>query len=360
MKKSKLVILRNAVILVLSLIMLVAGIGCLYADNLLNKINYVSPDDSSKVKTGSLFADDSAAGTGNEKAGTVGGLYHDDAITNILLLGVDDYQKNDSGRSDSMMLVSVDTRHQKLKVTSFLRDTYLAIPGIGSNKLTNAYSLGGGKVKGAKKIVSTIEANFGTDIDRFVIIDFNAFVKIIDRLGGVTITLTTKTDSRGRTEADLINLYSGDKNKVHNGVNNLSGKQARYYARIRAIGDDYGRTERQRKIFSSLVGKLKSSSITDIYGILADTLSLVTTNMTKGEVTSMASNSLTYLNYPVTQSRIPADGEYTPSDNVIIAGKKSDVLIPDLAKCKKTLADFIFENDIPSEVYDDTSASAAG
>ena len=351
MKKSKLVILRNVFILVLSLVMLVAGVGCLYADNLLNKINYVSPD-ASKVQTGSLFTTDSGGGgTDNEKSGTVGGLYHDDAVTNILLLGVDDYQKNDTGRSDSMMLVSVDTRHKKLKVTSFLRDTYLAIPNIGNNKLNAAYSMGGGNAKGAKKVVSTIEANFGTDIDRFVIIDFDAFAKIVDRLGGVTITLTNNKDPYGRTEADLINIYSGDKNKVHTGVNNLSGKQARYYARIRVIGNDYGRTERQRKIFSSLVSKLKSSSITTIYSILGDTLGLVTTNMTKNEVTSMASNSLTYLNYPVNQSRIPADGEYEERKDIKISGYYQDVLVPDLDKCKQALANFIYEDDVPDKVY---------
>ena len=72
----------------------------------------------------------------------LGGLYHDDAITNILLLGVDDYQANDVGRSDSMMMVSIDTRHKKLKLTSFMRDLYVAIPYHGSNKLNAAYPLG--------------------------------------------------------------------------------------------------------------------------------------------------------------------------------------------------------------------------
>lgn len=356
-KKSKPVLLRNFFILVLSLLMMVAGIGCVYVDNLFGKINYVGQDDTSKVQTGSLFQDNEAgSGTVSAKAGMLGGLYHDDAITNILLLGVDDYQKNDTGRSDSMMLVSVDTRHQKLKVTSFMRDLYVAIPGIGNNKINAAYSLGGGQVKGTKKIVSTIESNFGVDIDRFVIIDFNAFVKIIDRLGGVSITLTADTGiDQGKpvNEAQLINKYSGDSRKnLKVGTYNLSGLQARYYARIRAIGDDYARTERQRKVFSSLVNKLKSSSITDIYSILSDTLGLVTTNMTKNEVTSMASHSLTYLNYPVSQSRIPANGEFTPRNDIIIGGKERSVLIPNLEKCKTTLADFLYENDLPDKNYD--------
>jgi LCP family protein required for cell wall assembly len=239
-------LLRNIIVLVFSLMFLVGGGGCLYADQLLNKIDFVSPDSG-----GSGDATDSMPNglisSGTAKAGIVGGLYHDDAVMNILLLGTDDYQSNDVGRSDSMMLVSVDTRHKKLKVTSLMRDLYVAIPGYGSNKLNAAYSLPGGKEKGAHEVVSTVEANFGVDINRFVIVDFTAFPKIIDSLGGVEIELSKETNSSGENEADLINTYSGDSKKVHTGVNNLTGLQARYYSRIRAIGDDYERTERQRK-----------------------------------------------------------------------------------------------------------------
>jgi LCP family protein required for cell wall assembly len=339
-KNHKLLLLRNIIILVLSLLFLVGGGTCVYTDQLLGKINYVAPDSGTGEKTGDIFQDGNASsGTADAKAGLVGGLYHDDAVTNILLLGTDDYQSSDVGRSDSMMLISVDTRHRKLKITSFMRDMYLAIPGLGSNKLTNAYSLGGGKVKGAKKIVSTLEANFGVDIDRFAIVDFSAFPKIIDRLGGVTITLTAG-------EAALVNRYSGDSHKVRAGSQNLNGLQARYYSRIRDIGNDYERTLRQRKVFTSLVGKMKASSLPAIYGVLGDTLNLVTTNLQKNEIVSMASNSLTYLNYPVSQNRVPADGEFQ-----VLGLDVGDCLVPDLDACRQSLAKFIYENDIPQGSY---------
>ena len=345
MKSRKMLLLRNIIVLVFSLMFLVGGGCCLYADQLLNKIDFVSPDSG-----GSGDATDSMPNglisSGTAKAGIVGGLYHDDAVMNILLLGTDDYQSNDVGRSDSMMLVSVDTRHKKLKVTSLMRDLYVAIPGYGSNKLNAAYSLPGGKEKGAREVVSTVEANFGVDINRFVIVDFTAFPKIIDSLGGVEITLSKETNSSGENEADLINTYSGDSKKVHTGVNNLTGLQARYYSRIRAIGDDYERTERQRKVFASVISKMKTSNLAKIDSVLASALPLVTTNMTKNEVVSLAANSLTYLNYPVSQHRVPADGEFEP--------KTLDVgacLVPDLSKCKQSLAKFIFENDIPQKTY---------
>lgn len=338
MKSKKTLFFRNIIILILSLIFLVGGAGCIYADQLLNKINFVSPGTSGPASGEGSSAEEPAS-VGDGKTGFVGGLYHDDDIKNILLLGTDDYQKNDVGRSDSMMLVSIDARHKKLKVTSFLRDSYVAIPGLGSNKLNAAYSLPGGKEKGARKVVAAIEANFGVDIDNFVIVDFSAFPKIIDRLGGVEMTL-----SNG--EAGLVNAYSGDSKRVHAGDNNMTGLQARYYSRIRAIGNDQGRTERQRKVFSSIVSKMKTSNIAQIDGVLADSLPLVTTNMTKDGIVSLAAGSLTYLNYPVSQQQLPAENEYTEKSLDV-----GDCLVPDLDKCKQTIAKFIYENDIPSKAY---------
>lgn len=338
--KSKKGIIRNFAILFLSIILLVSGVGCVYADQMLGRINFVPMDDSSsKVAAAPIFQEGTTSGNTSAQAGVLGGLYHDDAITNILVMGVDDYQPNDPGRSDSMMLVSVDSRHKKLKLTSFMRDMYVAIPGHGSQRLNVAYSTGGPQLS-----VSTIEANFGTDIDRFVLIDYASFAKIVDKLGGVTMTITSG-------EAKLINQNSKDpRRNLTAGTFLLSGKQALYYSRIRAIGDDFERTERQRKVFSSIVEKFKTANIATINQALYDVLPLVTTNMTKNEVLNMAANALTYLNYPVKQNRIPANNEYT-SERVTIAGTIADVLVPDLDKATKNIADFIYENDLPSKTY---------
>lgn len=338
--------IRNSFILFFSVIFLFAGVFCVYADRMLSKINFV-PDGAanestvSRVQAGSLFNPGTeSGGTTSAKSGILGGLYHDDAITNILILGVDDYQENDPGRSDTMMMVSVDTRHKKLKLTSFMRDMYVAIPGHSSNKLNTAYHFAGGGAEGAKLTVRTIEANFGTDIDRYVIISNSAFDQIVNELGGVTMTITS-------AEANLINQYSGDpRYNLKGGTFNLSGKQAHYYSRIRAIGDDFERTERQRKVFTSLANKFKSANIGTVYSALSNTLHLVTTNMSKNEVLSMAANSLTYLNYPISQNRIPADGEYYTDDLSV-----GNVLVPSLDKARNRVAGFIFENDLPTKTY---------
>ena len=103
------------------------------------------------------------------------------------LSAIREFTEFGSGFKIAMMLVSVDTRHKKLKLTSFMRDMYVAIPGHTSNKLNTAYHFAGGGVDGAKLTVTTIEANFGTDIDRYVIISNSAFDQIVDNLGGVTM-----------------------------------------------------------------------------------------------------------------------------------------------------------------------------
>ena len=122
-----------------------------------------------------------------------------------------------------MMLISLDKRHQAIKVTSFMRDMYLSIPGYANNRINVAYSLGG-----APLLVKTIEKNFGVDIDKYVIIDFAAFPKIIEALGGIEVTLSAG-------EADEINRKSGEDPAlaVTAGTQKLTSKQARYYARIR-------------------------------------------------------------------------------------------------------------------------------
>ena len=339
--------MRNIVILAAGLVCLAGGGACLYADHMLGAIHFV-PEESgeSQASTGVLFEPAAASSEAvSAKSGLVGGLCHDDAVTNILLLGVDDYQENDAGRSDSMILVSIDNRRGKLKTASLLRDTYVAIPGLGNNKLNAAYSIPGGKEKGARKVVATVEANYGLDVDRFVTVDYTRFPQIIDRLGGVEITLT-------QGEAGLVNAYSGDRKKVKAGENNLTGLQARYYSRIRAIGNDYERTARQRKVFASVVSKLKTANIAQLNSVLADTLPLVTTNMTKNEVLSLASHALAYLGYPVSQQQIPADGEFRESHNEIrIGGVFQDVLVIDPDKCKQTLLKFVYEDRIPAGEY---------
>lgn len=339
-KKRKAV---NITVIVLSCLFLLAGGGCMYAENMIRNANITGSESFgiNSALASQLQADPADPVNSNVKIGdgATHGLYRDDAVMNILLLGVDDYQPNDIGRSDSIMLLTIDTRHQKIKLTSFMRDMYVQIPGYSPNRVNVAYSLGGPPLA-----VQTLESNFGVDIDRFVIIDYDHFEDIIDTLGGVEMEIT-------KDEADLINRYSGESSskRLTGGTHTLTGKQARYYSRIRAIGNDQARTERQRKVVTSLVNKLKQSDLFTINNALSKILNMITTNINVNEMLALAGNAMTYLSYPVEQNRIPVEGAYD-STFVTISGQKASVLIPNLRENSSNLVEFLYENDIPARV----------
>lgn len=329
--KGKKAVILNVAILVVSLVLITVGGTLVYADHLLGRIQFEpDPVQSSTPNNSGVTSFDNM---GNSKY-VVNGLYHDDKILNVLLMGVDDYQENDKGRSDSMLMVSLDRRHEKLKMTSFMRDMYVSIPGHQANKLTVAYSIGGPTLT-----VQTIENGFGVDIDRYVLISNDSFNKIIDRLGGVTVEITS-------AEAKLINTYSGESysKRLTGGIQHMTGKQAHYYSRIRDIGNDYERTLRQRKVLQAIIDEFKTSDLGTINGILYDVLPLVTTNMTKNEILSLAANSLTYLNYPTSQNRIPVDGTF---DDQNIPGVGSSLVV-NFEKNHKNLVEFIYEENLGS------------
>ena len=329
--KGKRAVILNVAILVVSLVLITVGGTLVYADHLLGRIQFeTDPVQSSTPDNSGVTSFDNM---GNSKY-VVNGLYHDDKILNVLLMGVDDYQANDKGRSDSMLMVSLDRRHEKLKMTSFMRDMYVSIPGHQANKLTVAYSIGGPALT-----VQTIENGFGVDLDRYVLISNDSFNKIIDRLGGVTVEISS-------AEARLINTYSGESSskRLTGGLQHMTGRQAHYYSRIRDIGNDYERTLRQRKVLQAIIDEFKTSDLGTINGILYDVLPLVTTNMTKNEILSLATNSLTYLNYPTSQNRIPVDGTF---DDQSIPGVGSSLVV-NFQKNHEKLVEFIYEENLGS------------
>lgn len=327
--------------LIFAIIFIVAGSGFVYAGNLLNQYNYIpigtdiEGNNNADGKSGTMSLQK------NYKDPTqIDGLYHDDAVINILIIGTDEFHGG-GGRSDSMMLLSIDRRHKKLKLTSFMRDLYLQLTdGWAPNRINAAYTLGG-----ADCLIRTIESNFSVDIDKYVLVDYTDLDSIIDLLGGVEIELSA-------AEANQINIYSEEYSTyATSGLNNLSGKQARYYMRIRDVaGDDgygdFSRTSRQRKVFSNLLNKFKSSSFLTITKLASQIVPEVTTNLSQEEITTLISSILTYMNYDFHQSRVPADGMYY-DDYVVISGYDSAVLIPDLELNTAYVNNFIYEDSFP-------------
>ena len=256
-------------------------------------------------------------------------LVNDKMVLNVMLIGSDSMSAGDQGRSDSLLILSLDIRHKKIKVTSLMRDIWLTIPGHGQDRFNAAYAYGGPKLT-----IETIEKNFGIYIDRYAVVDFEGFSNIIDSLGGIDMELTSP-------ECSYINKYSGDPHILKGaGVKHLTGLQALHYARDRnSIGSDYDRTSRQRNVIKSVVNQLKTANIAQITDLLSKVGPMVTTDFKTAEISRLATKSPTYLNYPMEEFRLPTD------DNVRdeTYSQKMVLVINDMSKAKRDLLNFIYE-----------------
>lgn len=343
--RSKKRLAVSIVIAVFSVIFILSGAGVLYANSLLSKYQYV-PDEE-ETTSSPLITNTTDKEELQSEASMVDDMYHDDLVTNILILGVDDYQPNDPGRSDSMMMVSIDHRHEKLKLTSFMRDTFVSIPGYNYYKLNTGYFLGGAPLQ-----MKTIEKNFKVDIDRYVIIDFEAFPKIIDALGGITVTLSA-------AEAEEMNRKAGETGAVE-GVNELSGKQARYYSRIRnckytdqetgdVYYDDYGRIRRQQHVMDILIENFKNVDAGQIMALANEIVPYLISNISPDEMVALASNALTYMGYSMETCQMPNNElHYGATLHPEYIGQDYSVLIPDTLEDNVLFLNrFIYEDSFP-------------
>ena len=256
-------------------------------------------------------------------------LYHSDDVLNILIIGLDDDEGTGEARSDSMMLVSLDSKHKKIKLTSFLRDMWVDIPDYTTAKLNAACSHGG-----AQLVIDTIETNFKVDIDNYVMVNFDIFVEIVNELGGIDVDVS-EAEAAAMAKFDCI-VEPGE--NVH-----LDGEQTLWYARIRKCDSDFQRTSRQREVVTLLFDKLKTKNVKELYELGLNVLQKVQTGFTKSDLKNMIvnvknrSSIISYLSYDIEQMSIPADGTW---DDATIKGQM--VLEVDIDKNTELLKEFIY------------------
>lgn len=235
----------------------------------------------------------------------------DDDVYNVLLIGTDSRNNTERGRSDTMILVSINKKTEEIHMTSFMRDSYVSIPGKNNNRINASYAYGGPDL-----LMDTIEQNFKIKVDNYVRVNFFSFMEVIDAVGGVTITVTD-------SEVPVLNNYVGELNGLlgldandgklsSGGTYNLSGKQALGYCRIRYVGNaDFQRTQRQRDVMMKVFEKAKSMSVSELDEFLNVLLPKITTNIQEDEIFSLILNSPKYFKYDVYQHRVPSDGTYS-------------------------------------------------
>ena len=337
--------------LIFSILFLLGGGAMVYYYALLNSMNFEDFTAPSSDKSDSVSATVSAEMTGDGTQLTIGDgqLLQDSKVLNVMLFGEDNSDGDEHGRTDTMIMMSIDNWHKKLKLTSFQRDTYVYIPGYGQNKINAAYTYGGPKLT-----IETIETNFGIKIDRYAVVDFDSFIEIIDTLGGIDMEVT-------QDEIDYINyqMYKNEQVDTPKTITNapgmvhLNGQEALWYARNRGLstnedgneigidGDDWDRTSRQRKLLEKMFNDLKGADLTKIVSIVSSVGPMVTTNLKKDEITALVSHAPTYLTYTVEQSYVPTEGLWYYENNTP-AG--SVIAIADMNKQRLEFAKFIYED----------------
>lgn len=294
-KKILLIILGIVLLLLAAVIIGVA----VYYNSMLDKINYVEVPKityTQATESGMETADTSPEASEETVTETTAPHVASSAdYINFLVVGQAAREGEEARLADTMVLCTLNTYEKTLTLTSMLRDSFVKMPDYkghdgGRIKLTMIYHLGSyysdGDPAGSMELMNqTLYNNFGVEVDYNFEVDFEAFVWIVNAIGGIDIELT-------EAEADYLNdddvwvTYD-----VEPGMAHLDGMAALSYARMRkAEGDnesDIIRTSRARKVMTILLEELKKEPISGLQNLANEVLPKVTTSMSKSEVTDM-------------------------------------------------------------------------
>ncbi len=260
-------------------------------------------------------------------------------MTNILLIGLDARPGETTGRSDTMILLTLDAEHNCIKLTSFMRDLYVEIPGRKNNRLNAAYVFGGPDL-----LMRTMKKNFGIEVDHYVAVNFSILADVIDQLGGLVIDVPEEYLPRINAVIYQDNLVLGlpdtDGYIQEAGEQLLTGKQAQAYARYRygTPDGDFGRTVRQREVVLKCLEKIKNLSMTELVQLAINNLDSVSTDMSVIDMITLAPAAFQLKDSEVRELRIPIDGAYSTKT---VSGMW--VMVPNRKKNLKAITDFLLE-----------------
>lgn len=262
-------------------------------------------------------------------------------VSNILLIGSDSKNFDNVGRSDAMMILTIDDKNKSIKLTSLVRDTLVNIPGHGYEKLTHAYAYGG-----AKLLLDTIEQNFKISIKDYAAVNFNSFIDLVDVLGGVEVNVKEKEiDHLNDVIVNSFNTSNKEAEEPQfirsDGKQLLNGYQALAYARIRKVDSIYERDTRQREVLKSIADKLVELPITNYPKVIKKILPYVDVNISMSKLINLAITSKEIYNYELKQMEFPLEdyresGRLAKDNSFVVKWNKTENL--------KKLDDFIYNN----------------
>ena len=302
-------------------------------------------------------------------------------VTNILLLGIDDRGTQEPIRSDTIMILTLDDNNKKMKVTSIMRDTFVEIPGHGSEKINHAFAYGG-----VNLMAQTIEKNFNIRLDQYVKINFDGFKDLADSVGGLNVNISNYEEVNELNRCILLEIYDNPKSDLkrvkaitdsagllglreegatliknnprlskseynyisetagfveNTGDVHLNGTQLLAYARMRHVGSgSFERNGRQRNVVNLLIDKVKDTPQIKYLGIVNKLLPYVKTNISITEALNLAYTTYKINNFTLDQLQLPA----TKLSEGRIYKNKGWVLLLDKEQNTKMLKEFIFDN----------------
>ena len=227
-------------------------------------------------------------------------------IINVLLIGSDASAEEagranitEKGNTDVMMLVSINQIEKKIKLISFMRDSYTYMDQFDRYAKLNAACANGGPAY----LVETIENDYKIEIDGYAMVDFDSFTQVIDVLGGVNVDVPAYV-------ANHLNKGVLKNNKIQNGNGVLlDGEQALAFSRVRKTdaNGDISRVARQRQVVNALIEKAKGATLSEINEVADVMLANVRTNISKKSIISYASKAITegWANYEITEVTMP-------------------------------------------------------
>ena len=263
----------------------------------------------------------------------------DESWTHVLLLGTDAGSGNlDEGRSDAMVVASINTKPGEIKISSLVRDMLVDIPGMKSQQRVNTANAFGGPLLAVK----TVNELLGLNISRYVSASFPGFGVLVELMGGIELTL-----SKG--EAKLIHGQISDEPQI------VVGWQALEYARIRRLDNNFGRNERQRNVLSAVLDKAMKLGPKELLALLPEALKYVSTNMTTSEILDLMPVVLSNTQ-GIEMLSLPPEKTFRYGQ----ANGDSSVIIFNLEKTRAAFHDFIAGKPAEQEQTEEKNDASAG
>lgn len=285
-------------------------------------------------------------------------------IINILVIGQDSREGEDSKLADCIILLTLNKETKTLVMSSFLRDSYVKLPEYyrghtcGWNRINTSYALGYawyGDAGAMEMLNITLKDNYGVEVDGNVEVSFGTFKTVVDAIGGVDIELYGDEYTKMLEWQDAFNehyewLELPKHVEIHEGMNTLNGDMALEYARERHVnyGDsDIQRTNRQRLVIASILDKISRMSLTELNSLIDTVLPEIITDISTDDMMMYIQELTPFLfdDLTLVSQQIPSDGTYW-GEMVMLPDGEGGVLKIDFGQNQKIMQT-ILNGDIP-------------